>query len=496
VAEHIEFESSPDAYQVKLDAFEGPLDLLLHLIRTNELNVYDIPIALITEQYLGYITLMQDLNLDVAGEFLVMAATLIHIKSKMLLPRPETDLSEGGPEEDPREALVRRLLEHQKYKAAAGLLHDRETLRSAQFMRPDARVADVAGDEYEPELEVDLFTLLAAFKGVLERANRRPRMVLPPEQMSIEDRIHQLLGRLSETEACGFEDLFSDGDGSRAFMIVTFLAMLEMIRLKLIRVFQSGSAGPIRVYKRARPADAPHPIDDPQGALELRMTNDTVNETADAPAETTPTATAEVKAVVEALIFASPEPITPKMLYKLLSDEPKEDVLAAVNALKADYENRPGLQMVEVAGGFQIVTRPELHEWVRRLFHERSTQKLTAQGLETLAVIAYKQPITALEITEIRGVNTTGVLSTLLERHLIKIVGRKNVVGRPFLYATTKEFLIRFGLKDLNDLPKIEDMAEALGFEPPAGLVEQSPREDVLPLTEDDFESGKVEQVK
>jgi len=158
------------------------------------------------------------------------------------------------------------LLEHQKYKAAAGLLHDRETLRGAQFMRPDSRVAEAAGDDYEPELEVDLFSLLAAFKGVLERATRRPRMVLPPEQMSIEDRIHQLLGRLSETEACGFEDLFSDGDGSRPFMIVTFLAMLEMIRLKLIRVFQSGAAGPIRVYKRARPTDAPHPIDDPQKA--------------------------------------------------------------------------------------------------------------------------------------------------------------------------------------------------------------------------------------
>ena len=225
------------------------------------------------------------------------------------------------------------------------------------------------------------------------------------------------------------------------------------------------------------------------------MANEILNETADAPAEEVATAaTAEVKAVVEALIFASPEPITPKMLYKLLADEPKEDVLAAVNALKAEYENRPGLQMVEVAGGFQIVTRPELHEWVRRLFHERSTQKLTAQGLETLAVIAYKQPITALEITEIRGVNTTGVLSTLLERHLIKIVGRKNVVGRPFLYATTKEFLIRFGLKDLNDLPKIEDMAEALGFEPPAGLIERTPSEEVLPLTEEDLE--KVEQVE
>src|SRR5918993_3255960 len=188
------------------------------------------------------------------------------------------------------------------------------------------------------------------------------------------------------------------------------------------------------------------------------------------PTNATAAVSAEVKAVVEALIFASPEPITPKMLFRLLSDEPKEDVKAAVEALRADYDQRPGLQLVEVAGGYQVVTRPQLHEWVRRLFHERSTQKLTVQGLETLAVIAYKQPITAAEISDIRGVSTSGVLSTLLERHLIKIVGRKNVVGRPFLYSTTKEFLIRFGLNGLTDLPKVEDMAEALGFEPPAGV--------------------------
>jgi segregation and condensation protein B len=218
----------------------------------------------------------------------------------------------------------------------------------------------------------------------------------------------------------------------------------------------------------------------------------------DAAAPSSPAA--EVKAVVEALIFASPEPITPRQLFRLLAEEPKEDVKAAIDAVRADYENRPGLAFVDVAGGYQIVTRPALNEWVRRLFHDRSTQKLTVAGLESLAVIAYKQPITALEIAEIRGVNTSGVLSTLLERHLIKIVGRKNVVGRPFLYATTKEFLVRFGLKDLTDLPRIEDMAEALGFDPPAGLIEQSPREDVLPLDETDMEevedvegSGKVE---
>ena len=258
MSEHLEFESSPDAYKVKLDSFEGPLDLLLHLIRKNEVNIYDIPISLITEQYLRYIELMQELSLDVAGEFLVMASTLIHIKSRMLLPRPETASLDPADEEDPREVLVRRLLEHQKFKAAAELLHERETLRSAQYIRPDTSVAAAAGDDYEPELEVDLFSLLAAFRGVLERANRKPRMVLPPEQISIEDRIRQLLDRLSETDACGFEDLFADGDGSRPFMIVTFLALLEMIRLKLVRIFQSGGFGPIRVYKRARPADAPY----------------------------------------------------------------------------------------------------------------------------------------------------------------------------------------------------------------------------------------------
>jgi segregation and condensation protein A len=262
--ETTDFESSPDAYHVKLETFEGPLDLLLHLIRKNEVNVYDIPIALITQQYLAYIELMQELNLDVAGEFLVMASTLIHIKSRMLLPRPDPTQEDGEIEEDPREALVRRLLEHQKFKAAAELLHDRETLRGAQFMRGDASVAEAAGEPFEPELEVDLFSLLAAFRGVLERASRRPPMVLPPDQISMEDRIQQLLARLPETDACGFEDLFTDGDGSRPFMIITFLALLEMIRLKQVRIFQSGSFGPIRVYKRARPLDAPHPIGDPQ----------------------------------------------------------------------------------------------------------------------------------------------------------------------------------------------------------------------------------------
>ena len=259
-----DFESAIDAFSVKLEHFDGPLDLLLHLIKRNEVNIYDIPIALITQQYLDTIHLMQEMNLDVAGDYLVMAATLIHIKSRMLLPRPETAAAADGEEADPRDTLVRRLLEHQKYKAAAGLLHEREQVRAAQWQRPDERVAGITGQDIEPELEVDLFSLLAAFQAVVQRARQRPSVLLPSEQVSIETRIDQLLERLSETQACGFEELFEDAN-DRGSLVVTFLALLEMIRLKLVRVFQSGSFGPIRVYKRSRPVDAPHPIGDPEG---------------------------------------------------------------------------------------------------------------------------------------------------------------------------------------------------------------------------------------
>ena len=196
----------------------------------------------------------------------------------------------------------------------------------------------------------------------------------------------------------------------------------------------------------------------------------------------------DLKAIIEALIFASPEPLTVKTLAKLLDGESKDDITAAIDELKRDYDRPGGLRIVDVAGGYEIVTRSELHEWVRRLFHERTTQKLSVASLETLAVIAYKQPVTGPEIAEIRGVNTAGVVGTLIERKLVKIVGRKQVVGRPFLYGTTREFLERFGLNDLSDLPKVEDMSELLGFELPSTVAEPAPQT-ALPFDKDDGES-------
>lgn len=199
-----------------------------------------------------------------------------------------------------------------------------------------------------------------------------------------------------------------------------------------------------------------------------------------------PRAPHPLKPVVEALIFASPEPLTLKAIARLLDDQPREDIAAALAEVRESYLRSDGLQFVEVAGGYQIVTRPELYEWVRRLFKERTTSKLSVQALETLAVIAYKQPVTSGEIAEIRGVSaTTGVLNTLLDRKLVKIVGRKQVVGRPFMYGTTREFLDKFGLKDLSDLPKVEDMSEALGFDLPSPVDQDGvslPFDDATPV--------------
>jgi segregation and condensation protein B len=176
--------------------------------------------------------------------------------------------------------------------------------------------------------------------------------------------------------------------------------------------------------------------------------------------------TPQVRAVLEALVFAAPQPLTPKEIGRVLQGVPREEWQKQLEELQADYaRDERGLQIVEVAGGYQITTRPEYNDWVRELLDPRTPTRLSIQALETLAVIAYKQPVTLPEIIELRGVKSGGVVKTLLEKRLIRITGRKEVVGRPMLYGTTKQFLLHFGLKDLDELPKIEEFAEVLGEE-------------------------------
>jgi segregation and condensation protein B len=203
----------------------------------------------------------------------------------------------------------------------------------------------------------------------------------------------------------------------------------------------------------------------------------------------------EVRAVLEALIFASPQPLTPRDVGKVLGGVPREAWQAALAEIRADYaRDGRGLQLVDVAGGYQITTRPEYNDWVRELLDPRTPTRLSIQALETLAVIAYKQPVTLPEIIDLRGVKSGGVLKTLLEKRLIRITGRKEVVGRPMLYGTTRDFLLHFGLKDLGELPKIEEFAEVLGEDVDvAGLKKaiEAPRPVEVPLSEAEEDSAQ-----
>jgi len=228
------------AYRVKLDAFEGPLDLLLYLIRKNEVDIYDIPIAEITQQYLDMLKVMRTLNLDIAGDFLVMAATLTHIKSRMLLPTPpDGEAEEGG--EDPRKELVDRLLEYERFKEAARSLENQDILERDVFIRKPTE------DGQEEELELSLFELMEALQEVLRRSSHELVHEITLERISIEEKITEILDRLSSSGGeVEFTCLF-EGEPTREVIVLTFLALLELMKMRMVRVYQRRAFQPIRI---------------------------------------------------------------------------------------------------------------------------------------------------------------------------------------------------------------------------------------------------------
>jgi len=231
-------------HPVKLEVFEGPLDLLLYLIQKNDLDITDIPISQITSEYLSTIDLLKELNLGMAGEFLLMAATLIQIKARMLLPSPEAEGEEGP---DPRAELISKLLEYQRYKEAAQFLGEQaETVKDVFY-----RGAPVFSKE-EQVLEVDLFELLDAFKDVLAQAKEGVREIII-EEIPVERRIQEILETLRQKQAITFKELFKN-DATRRDMIVTFLAILELIRMKNVSVQQSEAFGDIWIRRKEEPA--------------------------------------------------------------------------------------------------------------------------------------------------------------------------------------------------------------------------------------------------
>ncbi|PLX90760.1 MAG: segregation/condensation protein A [Desulfuromonas sp.] len=237
--------------EIRLEKFEGPLDLLLHLIKTNEMDIYDIPMVEITEQYLAVIDKMKQLNLDIAGEFLLMAATLIHIKSRLLLPVAE-DHDEEDEEADPRAELVRRLLEYQRYKEVARVLEDSTQLDRDVFARHFS-LPEYVGETDEEGSTVGIYQLTAAFHQLLKEASREVYHEVVREPLSVADHIQLVLERLTENPRLAFRDFFPQRP-ARAELVVTFLALLELVKMRMIHLVQAESYGMIWL-SLAVPAD-------------------------------------------------------------------------------------------------------------------------------------------------------------------------------------------------------------------------------------------------
>ncbi len=230
-------------YKLKLSNFEGPLDLLLHLIKMNEVDIYDIPISTITDQYIEYLKLMRELDLEIASEFLLMAATLMEIKSRMLLP---TQTVEEEQEEDPRFELIEQILEYKKYKEFAGHLEEKAVSESKFFQRSFREETD--GETGEPLIDVSLFELLQAFKRVLEYAAEESFSEITLEEVSIEEKMEEIRTRLREKQNMLLDEIFEGGVKTKAILISTFLALLELIRLKELAARQTQIFGEIRIF--------------------------------------------------------------------------------------------------------------------------------------------------------------------------------------------------------------------------------------------------------
>src|SRR5438094_522773 len=359
-------------FAVALPQFEGPLDLLLSLIQEHKLDIFRVPISFITDRYLEYMEAARALNLDLAGEYLVMAATLAHIKSRMLLPPQEgLDATEGEVGPDPREELIRRLLEYQKYKTAG---QDLGAL---------------------PQLGRDLFT-------------RRAKEKLP---LATED-----------------------------------MALLRPKDLTAYRLIEALS----NVLAR-RKLTIPHEV-----FVERLSIGD------------------RILAIAEALFFAAERPLDLPALQDAtqLEEQVIKDALEALRQKHAPGAG--GTVLVELGGRWQLRTDPELAPYVRRMLQVKS-MRLTRAALETLAIVAYRQPVTRPEMEDLRGVDCGAVTKALLERKLVRILGKKDEPGRPLLYGTTREFLELFNLRDLTQLPTLREFQE-LSEESRKIVEEEAPR--------------------
>ena len=388
---------------------------------------------------------MEELDLDIAGEYIYEAAILIQLKSRMLLPAApveEGDEPEDGSARSSRGTTARGISESKK--------SPRRSRRSLLFGAGSGHASgrspkENSDDDEELELgDLSLFDLLKTFKRVLDRFDREhpEPLHLSSESFSVRAQIDRLLERMGTGRAL---DLVDDllALSCRAEAIAAFLAILGA---------RQAAADPVSGGRRWHSHRA-HRARSQCARARRNHRMSTVSEL-------------EMRSVLEAILFVAPQPVPRDKLLEVFSrsdreaaEEALEDVLSRYRGGE-DLDGR-GVVVDEAAGGLRLITRPELHGYLKKFFDLSGSNRLTMAALETLAIVAYRQPITAPEIQELRGKNSSGVLKTLLERRLIRISGRKEVVGKPFLYATTRDFLLHFGLNRIKDLPPLEEFEEA-----------------------------------
>ena len=370
--------------EVKLEAFEGPLDLLLHLIEKNKIDIYDIPIAEITDQYMEYVNQMESSDLDTMSDFLLVAAQLINIKSRMLLPKEE---KENGEETDPREELVNRLLEYKMYKYSAELLKGREDFASAFLFKEPTIPREVAEYEEKPE-------------------------------------ISEIIGDLT-------------------------LAKLHNIFNFVIKK-QTDKADPIRSNFgkiQKEPISLSEAINELQNFSKRWEMNEKVE-------------LKQLKAKIEAILFAMGKSVRLAAIAEAVGLD-EDTVRKVIHTMMDEYEDEGhGISIIELEDSFQMCTKASMYETLIKVTNVPKKHNLTDALLETLSIVAYKQPVTRADIEAIRGVKSDHAVNKLIEYGLIEEAGRLQAPGKPLVFGTTEDFLRSFGIKSLEDLPVIGQETE------------------------------------
>ena len=420
---------------VKLEAFEGPLDLLLHLIEKNKVDIYDIPIVLITEQYLDYVSKMDTKDMDVMSEFLVMAATLVRIKSKMLLPVEEEEEEEF---EDPRQELVERILEYKMYKYASYELKDRQ-VDAGRMVFKEPSIPEEIQDFKEDVAIEDLLSdvTLAKLQGIFNSVMKKQVDKIDPirskfgeiekEEISLEDHIVFLDSYAKEHKTFSFRKLLENGSG-KTYVIVTFLGILEMMKMGKLTIVQENIFDDILITYREK--------EDKRKEREEEKVS-----------------IKELEAVIEAILFTMGEAVEVERIAAAVEHD-EDTIRRLIRNMMTRYEEEDrGIRIIELDGSFQLCTKPEMYEYLIKVAHVPKKHVLTDVMLETLSIIAYKQPITRIEIEKIRGVKCDHAVNKLIEYNLICEAGRLDAPGRPILFATTEEFLRYFGIESLEELP-------------------------------------------